>query len=559
MKIITRFILFFTTIAFLFLCLNKNIALADTITNTPSIDTLLKEINDAESNLSIEKKIELNIEIGNYYYKENQIDNSLKYLGDAVNELMENQNVLQANTVMFQILGIGIEYRRYTVVIQYSLTLLDNLSELYKETGDSTYIQEMIGVDYVVATTCNILGDMVYGQSYFKTGSELESQYYIKETASMDYVKSNYYYYQENYAQAAKYANDGIKISKQENHEEDYLIGLIYLSRVQIRQNELTEAATNLSSVKKSLKTVNSSLIASQYYYYYGYLNEKLGRYNTAINNYLESYNYTKKEKLYDINDDILYRLGNLYSKIGEYQKSVEYYQKYITQEQELSDSKEKVNASIIINMHENDPQNILNEIKIKKSQSKMRILTFLFISLLILAVIILGAYYKKKRNIKKLNSQLNKDLLTKAYNRRYIMSYIQKLKRQRIDFSIAMLDVDNYKKVNDTYGHMFGDIVLTRLVKTINAVAGDKVSVCRYGGEEFLLVFEFEDFESTVKIAKRIIRAIESLEWEYGNVITASCGLTKHSFDNKISKTLEIADKLLYIAKRSGKNRVEY
>lgn len=558
MKIISRFILLFTMTTFMFLCLSKNIALAETVASDPSIESLLKEVNSTELNLNIDKKIKLNIEIGKYYYNENQADNSIKYFGNAVNELMQTQNIQQANTIIFNILAIGVEYKRYSVIIHYSLNLLDNLSELYRQSGDTTYLKNMVGVDYLVATTCNILGDRAYGQSYFKIGSEIESKYYIKETANMDYVKSNYYYYQNNYTQAAKYANDGINISKKDKNEQNYLNGLIYLARVQIKQNQLTKAKNNLKIVQERINNINSNIIISQYYYYNGCINEKLGLYNDAINNYLKSYTLTQSEQLYDVNESILDKLGNLYSKIGDYQKSVEYYQKYIVQEQELSESKEKVNVNIIINMHENDPQNILNEIRIEKSQSNMKVLTFLFIGLFILASIILWAYYKKRMNIKKLNLQLNRDILTKAYNRRYIISYMQKLDRQKVDFSVAMLDVDNYKMVNDTYGHMFGDIVLKRLVKTINTVAGDKVSVCRYGGEEFLLVFEFEDFESTVKIAKRIVRAIESLEWEYGNTITASCGLTKHLFKDRIYKTLESADKLLYVAKRSGKNRVE-
>lgn len=559
MKIINRFILLFTIIAFMFLCLSKNIALAEPVaSNQPSIESLLKDLNSTELNLNINKKIKLNIEIGKYYYNEKKIDDSIKYLGNAVNELMGTENMEEANGVIVNILAIGVEYKRYTVIIQYSLSLLDNLSELYKQTGNTNYLRDMIGVDYLVATTCNILGNKAYGKSYFKIGSELESKYYVAETASMDYVKSNYYYYQNNYLQAAKYANQGIKRSKDKNDENNYLRGLLYLSRVQIKQNKLKQAEDNLKIVQEKMQSVNSNLIIAEYYFYEGCVNEQLGLYNEAIDNYQKSYLLTQKEELYDINEKILYKLGDLYSKVGDYQKSVEYYQKYIAQEQQLSESKEKVNANMIINMHENDPQNILNEIKIRKSQSTMKILALLFVGLFILASIILWAYYRKRLNIKRLNSQLNRDILTKAYNRRYIMSYMQKLDRQRVDFSVAMLDVDNYKMVNDTYGHMFGDIVLKRLVKTINTVAGDKVSVCRYGGEEFLLVFEFEDFESTVKIAKRIVRAIESLEWEYGNTITASCGLTKHLFEDRIYKTLERADKLLYVAKRSGKNRVE-
>ncbi|MGL4452117.1 MAG: tetratricopeptide repeat-containing diguanylate cyclase [Sarcina sp.] len=557
MKVINKFILLFIIITFIFLCLNKNIALAQTVTK-PSIHSLIEEVNNTQSDLTVNKKVKLNIEIGEYYYKEKQIDNALKYLGNAVNELMECDNLEEANNVMVNILTISIEYKKYTVIIQYSLNLLDNLSQLYTQTGNTIYLKNMIGVNYLVATTCNILGDEAYGESYFKVGSELELKYPVNETASLDYVKSNYYYYQENYSQAKKYANMGIKISQDEKNEKNYLYGLIYLSRVEIKENQLNLAQKNLDIIQKALKNIDSNVITAQYYFYYGYIQEQLGKNKEAISSYLEAYRYTNDDSLDIVNAEILYNIGNLYNQMGEYQNSVEYYKKYIMQEQQLSSLEEKINANMIISMHDHDPQNILNEIKIKKSQLNIKLLTLLFIGVLILAGVILSGYYKKKKNIKKLNSQLNRDILTKAFNRRYTMAYMQKLDRKKVDFSIAMLDVDNYKIVNDTYGHLFGDVVLKKLVKTIDAISSDKVSVCRYGGEEFLLVFEFEDFESTVKIMKRILRAIESIEWEYGNTITASCGLTKHLFGERIYKTLERADRLLYIAKRNGKNRVE-
>ncbi|MGL5068623.1 MAG: tetratricopeptide repeat-containing diguanylate cyclase [Sarcina sp.] len=559
MKIFNRFILLFSIITFVFILSDKTVVLAQTMDGKSSVNTLIQQLNNTDLNLDINKKIELNIEIGNYYNKEGQIDDAIKYLGNAVNQSMEQGNLDKANSTMFSILAIGIENKRYTIVMQYSLSLLDNLSELYRQTGKSIYIKNMIGVDYLVATTCNILGDKAYGESYFNVGNELENEYHVQETASMDYVKSNYYYYQNNFVEAKKFAQSGILISKKEKNELGYLNGLIYLARTQISQNNLNDAATSLKIVFANMKKVKSTLLESQYYYYSGLLNEALDNKNEAIENYLKSYQYTKNEVLYDTNGNILFRLGKLYSGMGEYQKATEYYQKYIVQEQKLSESKGKVNANIIFNMHENDPQNILNEIKIKKSQSDNRILLLLFIGVVILAAIIGGEYYKKRKKMKKLNSELNKDILTKAYNRRYTMSYIQKLDRQRIDFALVMLDVDNYKMVNDTYGHMFGDKVLKRLVETIKLVAGERVLVCRYGGEEFLLVIDIEDIEIATRITKRIVRAIESVEWEYGNTITASCGLVKHKNGDKLHKTLECADKLLYVAKRNGKNRVEY
>lgn len=525
--------------------------------NSNNMQSLLNDLNNSSNNM--QTNAELNEKIGLAYRAQDDIDNSIKYLGLAEKDYEEMGNLDGANNVLEQILSMTIKEKRYTQIIQYSLSFIENSNELYKKTGLVSYLKNTVGIYYLVATICNMMGDYVYGKEYFEIGESLENKYGIDKTSELYYVKSNYYYYQNIYDESEKYAYKGIMLAKTNKDKESYLNGLIYLSRAQLTKNNLKDAKVNLNIVKENKAYVKSSLIESEYYYYYAQLQEKEEEWNCAINDYLNCYSYTSSRKFYEINTNILSSIGNCYSKLGNYEKATEYYQMYIKQETLIENYKQKINTNIIINNHNNDPQNILSEIKIKKSQYNNKILIILIIVALIFLAIIIFAYYNKRKKFEKLDKELKKDVLTTAYNRKYIMQYIGELVLEYEDFSIIMLDVDDYKLVNDTYGHQFGDIVLKKIVETINLVSSNKVKVSRYGGEEFLLVVKGEDLEPAVKVANLIRLAIESIEWKYGNSITASIGVAKCNKFETVKETLKRADELLYEAKRNGKNRVEY
>ena len=554
MKIFIRFFILLFVFSLVFLAKTNIIVLAQ---SNNSITELISELDTVDSKSASAAKLQE--EIGMAYYKENQIDNAIKYLGNA-ESIYTNLDLLdEANSVIINILSISIELKRYTVIIRYSLTYIDNATTLYKETGNEQYLKNMVGINYLIATTCNILGDKAYGKEYFNVGESLESKYDVKETSSIDYVKSNYYYYQEDYTSSEKYAYKGIILAKDEKSKFNYLNGLIYLARVQLHMNDIMHAKANLAIVGEGKDTVKSNLIDVEYYYYLGSLYSIEKEWNKAIDSYLKAYKYMNEKNNYEINIHILNKLGLSYSKIGDYKNAVKYYQEYIKKEKDMADSKEQVNASIIINIHKNDPQNILSEIKIKKSQSNIKLLLITTIAAIFLLLIIIKAYYSKKKNMKKLSKELNKDNLTKAYNRRYTNIYMKKLAKNYEDFFVVMVDVDNYKSVNDTYGHQFGDLVLKKLVKTMRALGGANVLTCRYGGEEFLLVIKTSDSDIAVKISELIRLGIHGLEWDYGNEITVSMGVAKHTTFDTIEEVIEKADSNLYKAKRSGKNKVIY
>lgn len=157
-------------------------------------------------------------------------------------------------------------------------------------------------------------------------------------------------------------------------------------------------------------------------------------------------------------------------------------------------------------------------------------------------------------------------DYLTKLYNRRYFSQaseYILELsKRNKTDLSVIMLDIDNFKEVNDTYGHKLGDKVLVNLSKLLKEHTRKSDVVCRWGGEEFLILLPETNIEGALSIAQTLRENVEELILWFENDLlikfTISLGIA--TLDTENDATLETcinrADDALYEAKNSGRNR---
>jgi len=164
------------------------------------------------------------------------------------------------------------------------------------------------------------------------------------------------------------------------------------------------------------------------------------------------------------------------------------------------------------------------------------------------------------------LRYQSIRDPLTSLYNRRYLEDFLQKqihqAERAKTNLVVLLLDLDHFKKINDTYGHDAGDIVLKELGRLLQSDIrmGDIAS--RYGGEEFIIVFYDTPLNVAKKRAEQIRRAVSLLPIKYGaqevGPITISIGVSIYPQHGTNSASLiEAADKALYMAKNSGRNRV--
>ncbi|MBN1472982.1 MAG: GGDEF domain-containing protein [Syntrophaceae bacterium] len=203
--------------------------------------------------------------------------------------------------------------------------------------------------------------------------------------------------------------------------------------------------------------------------------------------------------------------------------------------------------------------------------------LQWFMLALVLVAFSIIGGYISSlRRNLSASRSELQKsnslihemairDELTGLYNRRHLMELLKNEKnrssRNGSQFVVAMLDVDQLKDVNDTYGHPTGDQVLW----TVSAIIRDTMRIIdncgRYGGDEFMLIFAQTDIKGAMISAERIRASIgQSQVPGLGRdfKITVSIGLTEYRFPEEVETMIARVDRALYRAKSGGRNRLE-
>ena len=156
-------------------------------------------------------------------------------------------------------------------------------------------------------------------------------------------------------------------------------------------------------------------------------------------------------------------------------------------------------------------------------------------------------------------------DGLTGLYNRRQFEIGLEqeynRTKRHPSDFSLAILDIDFFKKVNDTYGHQYGDYVLKTVASLMKQAFRKTDLLYRYGGEELIMIMPETNIEGAIIPVQRLRRMIEEYDFDYNGVkakVTASIGLTMNYQEfNSPADILKSADEALYKAKESGRNRL--
>lgn len=177
-----------------------------------------------------------------------------------------------------------------------------------------------------------------------------------------------------------------------------------------------------------------------------------------------------------------------------------------------------------------------------------------------------------KKANdiITKLSTQVNKlekdsniDSLTKVFNRRALSKYLSNIceqKNEHNELHLLMIDIDDFKVINDTHGHIVGDKILIFIANILKKTLRDGDKIFRYGGEEFILILNRVDSVYCKKIASRILELISSNNLIYKGTsinVTASMGTTLYDVSDSPDDVIHRADTALYRAKNSGKNRV--
>ncbi|RDY23810.1 GTP cyclohydrolase IIa [Romboutsia maritimum] len=321
----------------------------------------------------------------------------------------------------------------------------------------------------------------------------------------------------------------------------------IIKSNIYIQKKQLNSAEKLLYSVKE--KIVDKKKINMLYTYYYynlalGNLNLARGENKQAIIYYKQAEEISEKEYVKEIK--LLDKIADVYHQLGDEKSRANYQQLLVNLYNKNELSRNKENRDYLINHLEKEGELIKSgkkQLFFYKSLSIVTIIVFLIISFLV----------RKLRQLKKQNIV---DGLTSVYNRKYFDFCYNKAILKKENISIIMIDIDDFKKINDTYGHSTGDLFIKTTAKIIKNLLDKEDLVFRYGGEEFCVLIKNKDIHEVIELAENIRMFTESIKLKEKLKVTLSLGI---GFTNKGEDALKLADENLYKAKNTGKNKVVF
>lgn len=158
------------------------------------------------------------------------------------------------------------------------------------------------------------------------------------------------------------------------------------------------------------------------------------------------------------------------------------------------------------------------------------------------------------------LQARVDRDPLTKLSTRPHFTARFLEIIHDDVPVIIVLTDIDNFKNINDTYGHDCGDHILSELSSLIRSKCPESAELCRWGGEEFVLMFQNPSVDAVIELIEDIRKEIDLYQFRYGNQtlhVTMTFGVSNSTETKLLNELIKIADHRMYLGKRSGKNTV--
>lgn len=361
---------------------------------------------------------------------------------------------------------------------------------------------------------------------------------------------SLYLYLAENYsflnntAEGFKYLNKITPLL--ENQPKEYRQNILILKNLlqarlyiisdnkEAALESLNIANSLLDSLEKSFFTdlENLRLLTTESYY----LKYELEKFSpNKIKTFIDNTNYFGEITFLKIAFNLLFQYYQTTQNFNEYTELSKSYDNYLA---EISSANNKVFSMYLI-------ENLEHERFAKENERLYKNMTLLIISMLL----ILGFAYKRMLYLDK---KARIDALTTIGNRLAFKEDLAALKDN--EYSMLLFDIDNFKNINDTYGHEFGDEVLSTIGKILKNIENKEISIYRVGGEEFAILFAHFNESFAMDNCEYIRKSIENIHWKHPTTVTISGGFSKAT-----ENTYADCDKRLYKAKSSGKNMIIY
>lgn len=285
------------------------------------------------------------------------------------------------------------------------------------------------------------------------------------------------------------------------------------------------------------LKTTHRETVIKNHQYM-GMIFQKSNKIERAIKYFDDSIQLAANYHHSELAEVSYKHLSEIHEQLGHYKLAYQYHQKF-----------HEIKIENLMRQNEVKIQSLVIDSQIDKLKQQNEIYVIRNIEL------------KKKNNLLKVLSTT--DELTGAYNRRHIiekLGYLTQGIRNNPEtvHHLLMIDVDEFKYINDTYGHAVGDYVLKAISQVIREIIGDGGIVARYGGDEFLVIFENARPDYVLETSLLIRQRIALLLCDRGYTVTISGGVAVMDKDHcQVDEILTAADDLLYVAKENNKDQI--
>lgn len=406
----------------------------------------------------------------------------------------------------------------------YAAKSIIDYASIYRELGD---LEEAI--------------DLINRALNISIENEIERKYielYGNMNLAITYIESGKYNEAQVYLDNINFSKE--YITDKENKRLEIVRNIIY-AEIEFSRNNIEEGKKHLDYVAELIRNCTCNL--EQYVYldfhisYAKYLklsgrnDESIELYKGILKWFNENNYFYNKKRIAKRLEDISLHDGKLWIKGEGIDLS--------------NDSPYRSYMSYI-------QDSVKSQVIIEKDKEKISFISTTLFIFLIIGVKVFLTYNKKVKRLSILNEE---DGLTKAYNRVHFDRIYEEYLSKKSEFALIMIDIDNFKILNDKYGHQFGDHVLKRMCSLIMKTIDSDMELSRYGGEEFIITAKNKSKEQVRNTAEIIRRKIENLIWSKDVKVTISVGISM-SYENK-EDTLRMADENLYIAKTTGKNKV--
>ena len=379
-----------------------------------------------------------------------------------------------------------------------------------------------------------------------------------------------------NYEDALHLSDKAIGFVKSRNEKhETYLtlyqrLRLLLIGFKKTRQNEIQATIEKIDAIDTTETAIRAEELIYQYRSYKAIAENDQKQLSQAIKQYknimLDTLPSTEFRAKHLLRKEL--ELARIYDAAGNYEKAYEHSKAYNqllfetnTEQFQFSSSNfsNSITKDIELAHYRQKEINALRDEKEGLSSDKEAMKTTIFALIVtILLILALWLWISKRQS----DLLAERDSLTGALTRRAMLNSLKKSLKGNNTSCIALLDVDNFKKINDRYGHTVGDEVLTTLTRIIQNRIRKSDKLCRYGGEEFLIYFSDSDEQSAKRILDELNIALSHQKhWAHTNEkfsVSFSSGLLNVNGETNLDTIIKACDELLYKAKRSGRARVE-